>query len=373
MPLGSALDRVAAAATVVTAVDPLRLRLVGPRLVVVLLALSVLAVVALLLRARRGGWQRWVPAVLSVVLVVATVGAAVNTSVGAYPTVADLLGVSRYPSPSSVEAEDDIENGALATIPVPDTASHFGTFDAEVWLPPQYFTQPTTRFPVAILMHGNPGRNTDWLDGGSAAETGLESARAGHPVILVFPTVLQDPYGDSLCVDTALQGHAETYVVQDVVAAVDSQLRTRADAAHRTLGGFSMGGFCALNLGLKHPDVFSVALAFSALTICEPDAIPGGNEELFDSPDWQEQVAANSPADYVDTLDGARGPAVWLDAGDAETSIVGPMEELGQDLVARGFTVQVHTRPGGHDFGTWTPALQAALPWAAQRMATTSP
>jgi S-formylglutathione hydrolase FrmB len=35
--------------------------------------------------------------------------------------------------------------------------------------------------------------------------------------------------------------------------------------------------------------------------------------------------------------------------------------------------VQVHTRPGGHDVGTWAAALEASLPWAAQRMATPSP
>ncbi|MEO7236800.1 MAG: alpha/beta hydrolase-fold protein, partial [Lapillicoccus sp.] len=285
----------------------------------------------------------------------------------AYPTLADLLGISRYPSPNSVEVEDAKLNGAIADIPVPDTASGFGQFDAEVWLPPQYFTEPLTRFPVAILTHGNPGHSTDWLEGGDVAEVGLEVARAGQPVILVMPTVLRTPYGDSLCVDTASQGNAETYVVQDVVAAVDGQLRTVPDAAHRTLGGFSMGGFCALNLSLKHPDVFSVALAFSPLTVCEPDAIDGGNEELFGTPDWQQRVKENSPADYYRTLDPARGPAVWLDAGDDE-SLTAPMEAFGTELAETGFTVQVHTRPGGHDFGTWTPALEAALPWAAQRM-----
>jgi len=134
-----------------------------------------------------------------------------------------------------------------------------------------------------------------------------------------------------------------------------------------------MGGFSALNLGLKHPDVFSVALAFSALTVCEPDAIAGGNEELFGTPDWPERAAANSPADYYPTLDPAKGPALWLDAGEDETSIVGPMTDLGGALADRGFTVEVHTRPGGHDFGTWTPALEESLPWAAARMATVSP
>ncbi len=363
VPFVPALDGLAS-------IDPAHVRLLGTRLVTVLLLLTAVALALALLSWRRGGWARWVAGSLSVLFVALTALVGANTTLGAYPTLADLLGVPRYPSPSSIQAEDDRENGALATIEVPDPASHFGAYFAQVWLPPQYFTQPTTRFPVAILMHGNPGRDTDWLDGGAAAETGLESARAGHPVILVFPTVLQKPTGDSLCVDTESQGHAETYVVKDVVAAVDDQLRTLPDAAHRTIGGFSMGGFCALNLGLKHPDVFSVVLAFSPLTVCEPDAIEGGNEELFGTPDWQDLVAANSPADYVGSLDAAKGPAVWLDAGDAETEIVGPMTELGTELAARGFTVQVHTQPGGHDFGVWAAALKASLPWAAAQMAT---
>ncbi len=368
-PVPSVLDQLDRLAQL----DPAHIRLSGPRLEIALLVLTAVALALVVLRWRHGGTQRWVLAGLSAVLVVVTVAVSVNTTPGAYPTLADLLGVPRYPPPSSIPAEDAQENGAVAAIQVPDTASHFGVFYAQVWLPPQYFTQPTTRLPVAILTHGNPGLSTQWLDDGSAAETGLESARAGHPVILVFPTVLQHPDGDSLCVDTASQGNAETYVVTDVVAAVDTQLRTVPDAAHRTLGGFSMGGFCALNLGLKHPDVFSVALAFSALTVCEPDAIPGGNQELFDSPDWQERATANSPEAYYETLDPGKGPALWLDAGDAETPIVGPMTDLGAELADRGFAVEVHTRPGGHDFGTWTAALQASLPWAAQRMAAAAP
>ena len=74
-----------------------------------------------------------------------------------------------------------------------------------------------------------------------------------------MPTVLQNGVtGDSLCVDTASQGNAETYLLKDVITAVDNQLRTKVDPKHRGIGGLSMGGYCALNLGLKHPDLFSV-------------------------------------------------------------------------------------------------------------------
>lgn len=357
------------------AFDLSSVRLVGSRLELLLLVVSLLAIVATgVLWNRARVWRR-VGAGLSTALIAVTVAAVVNTSLHAYPTASDLLGLQRYPAPdaAAVATPGAQQNGAVATIGVPDTQSHFGRFPAQVWLPPQYFTDPTARFPVAILTHGNPGRSTDWLDDGSAAATGLQVARSGHPVILVMPTVLQRPTGDSLCVNTETQGHAETYVVHDVVAAVDAQLRTVPDAAHRTLGGFSMGGFCALNLGLRHPDVFSVALAFSALTVCEPDAIPGGNEALFDTPDWPADVDRNSPATYAADLDPAHGPALWLDVGADETELIGPLDQLRDTLVARGFTVESHTRPGGHDFGTWTSALQEALPWAAARMASPPP
>ena len=341
----------------------------GPRLELILLLLAVVALAVTAVLWRRSHVGRRVGAGFVAVLLVVSLVVVANTALHAYPTVADLLGQPRYPAPSAIATDGARQNGAVAAIRVPDTASHFGVFPAQVWLPPQYFTQPSARFPVAILTHGNPGRSTDWLDDGSAAAIGLEVARSGHPVILVMPTVLQRPTGDSLCVDTETQGHAETYVVQDVVAAVDRQLRTVADAAHRTLGGFSMGGFCALNLGLRHPDVFSVALAFSALTVCEPDAIIGGNEALFDTPDWEARVEQNSPADYADHLDPAKGPALWLDAGDDETELLAPLDHLAGTLSSRGFVVESRTRPGGHDFSVWTAALHDALPWAAARMA----
>ena len=42
-------------------------------------------------------------------------------------------------------------------------------------------------------------------------------------------------------------------------------------------------------------------------------------------------------------------------------------DALGGTLAGAGFPVEYHARPGGHDFGTWTPALQEALPWANAR------
>ncbi|MEP6649332.1 MAG: alpha/beta hydrolase-fold protein [Lapillicoccus sp.] len=186
-----------------------------------------------------------------------------------------------------------------------------------------------------------------------------------------MPTVLQNGVtGDSLCLDTASQGNAETYVVKDVVAAVDAQLRSEVDPRNRGIGGLSMGAYCALNLGLKFPDVFSVVLDFSGDTSPVTDMLSGGLPELFGA-NWQQQVAANSPDKYYTRLDPRKGPVLWMDCGTNDPNLP-YMQTFAGQLKAKGFTVEFHTRPGSHDFATWTAALKDALPWAAQRLGTST-
>ncbi len=296
----------------------------------------------------------------------------VNTHFAYFDNMADLLGIPTYPTTEGATTAGaqltPQPNGAVATIEIPDTYSHFGSYEAKVWLPPQYFTDSRAHFPVMILAHGNPGQPTDWLTSAGAPTSALAVASAGKPVILVMPVVLQNAIsGDSLCVDSASQGTVETYLVKDVVTAVDDQLRTRVDPKQRGIGGLSMGGFCALNLGLKHPEVFSVVLDFSGETESKPDTLPGGNQALYGGSDWQQKADANSPSKYITSLNGKNGPAVWLDTGTSDTDILAEMQAFLVKLKAQGFTAELHTRPGAHDYTVWSGAVKDALPWAAAR------
>lgn len=346
---------------------------VGPILVISAIALFFLVMGVL-------AWRR--SKVLSVLLVLVFVvvglGAVAdyyNTRFAYFDTAADLLGVPTYPTADGAVASGPEvtphPDGAVLTINVPDTASHFGTFDAKVWLPPQYFTDARTHFPVVFLIAGNPGENTDWLTSAGAATTGLAVAKSGKPVILVMPTVLQNrATGDSLCVDTTSQGNAETYITKDLLAAVDDQLRTKVDPKQRAIGGLSMGGFCALNLGLKHPDLYSVILDFSGETQPIADTLSGGIQELFGA-NWQQQSDVNNPLKYFSKLDPSKAPAIWMDCGTEDKGTLSGLAELAPLMKAKGFTVELHTRPGDHEFKTWTAAFGDALPWAAGRFYST--
>ena len=98
--------------------------------------------------------------------------------------------------------------------------SNFGSFDANVWLPPQYFSDPRHTSRFFCCMGTRPTRLAERQP---AAEPGSAAAQADHPVILVFPAVLQDGFtGDTLCVDTESQGNAETYLLKDVIPTIDN-------------------------------------------------------------------------------------------------------------------------------------------------------
>ncbi|HEX8829745.1 MAG TPA: alpha/beta hydrolase-fold protein, partial [Longimicrobium sp.] len=58
-------------------------------------------------------------------------------------------------------------------------------------------------------------------------------------------------------------GNWEDFVVRDLVAHVDRRYRTRPRAAARGIDGHSMGGYGALRLAARHPDVFGAVYAAS--------------------------------------------------------------------------------------------------------------
>ena len=140
--------------------------------------------------------------------------------------------------------------------PCPTPRASSVSFDAQV-LAARRSTSATRaqHFPVVYLLHGNPGQPTDWLTAAGGATTGLtvaQSGQAGHPRHARGPP--EQLHRATASASTAQsQGNAETYITKDVIAAIDTHLRTTTNAKGRAIGGMSMGGFCGLNLGPQAP------------------------------------------------------------------------------------------------------------------------
>ncbi len=130
--------------------------------------------------------------------------------------------------------------------------------DATVYLPPSYAGSPMRRYPVVYLLHGYGGRQdtfTTRLATLADSQNRLAVAPGFSEFIVVTPSAYTLHKG-SMYSASPTTGDWEKFVAEDLVAYMDSHYRTLATRMSRGLAGHSMGGYGALRIGMKRPDVF---------------------------------------------------------------------------------------------------------------------
>jgi enterochelin esterase-like enzyme len=137
-----------------------------------------------------------------------------------------------------------------------------------VYTPPGYDAPDNeARYPVLYLLHGCPDPGDGWNRYGRAAEEvdQLCVQEDFPPMIVVCPDGNGlGSFGDSEYIDAVnpkLKGKAgvrvATYLTDEAVPFIDQKYRTIPTPAGRLIGGISTGGYGAVNLGLRRPDLFS--------------------------------------------------------------------------------------------------------------------
>jgi enterochelin esterase-like enzyme len=234
-----------------------------------------------------------------------------------------------------------------------------------VYLPPNYDERAAgPGYPLLVMLHGSPGSAGDWLDFGSARATLDRLIVAGKlpPLVAAFP----DGNG-GLLRDTQFVNSADgREPVEDFIArVVPDYLRGRfsvsRDPKRTAIGGLSSGGFGALNIGLKHPDVFGCIISMSGYGLID--------QNPFSAPfigDSAELIARNSPLRYIASLPEAAS-RVLLVIG-ANDRYLEENHQLETALKGRGFDVEMMSFPGTHTWGFWRAHLEDALGWLAARL-----
>ena len=358
-----------------------------PLEVVLLLGATVLAVSAAAFRWTlvRPRWRALLPAAAVVVLVSCL--SAVNLAFGQYPTLRSLVGgpldaevafgPANQPSelveppPGHPVAEvwqrpaDLPDHGAVATVTIPGTTSGFHPRSAVVYLPPAYLTRPRARLPVLVMVTGQPGSPRDWFTGGQLAVR-LDAFAAAHdglaPVVVV-PDVLGGPLANPLCLDSPL-GNAASYLDSDVPAWVDATLHADRDRHRWAIGGYSSGGTCALQAGIRSPRTYPTVVDISG-----QDEITLGSRADTARAAFGGDQAALTAAEPLAQLGRCRleGSAAMVFVGDHD-SVYRPQQERVTDaLRAAGADAELVTLHGRHSWAVWGPAVDRALPWLATR------
>lgn len=167
--------------------------------------------------------------------------------------------------------------------------------DVIVVLPPSYAKDTTRRYPVVYALHGYSIGVEQWAKEIHVPQT-IEGAFAQgvKEMIVVLPDS-KTVYGGSMYSSSATVGNFEQFIASDVVAYIDAHYRTIPDRLSRGLVGHSMGGYGALRIGMKHPDVFGSLYSMSPCCLSPRPAVDpnSAHEKEFDAA----VVAMKSPAD----------------------------------------------------------------------------
>jgi enterochelin esterase-like enzyme len=299
---------------------------------------------------------------------------AVNDYYGYYRTWGDVAHDLRGDSPVETVSSgriparvDLLARGSLIRVQLPGPRSGISR-RGYLYLPPQYHDPRyrTMQFPVLELLHGYPGNPGSWISALKVTDTvdRLISTRQMGPVVLVIPTTYQPGHGPQECLDSRV-AMDDTYLSLDVPADIRAAYRVARAPAQWGLLGLSSGGYCAVNLALRHRAEFGMAAALDGYF--QPTDGPAAKVLGYD-PRLEQ---ANDPLESAGHLQPGSGPvpSFWLSTGSGNRDDVTQAKLLIAALShveGASLLLQHH---GGHNFYTWLDAMPPALRWSWQQLA----
>jgi S-formylglutathione hydrolase FrmB len=341
-------------------------------------------------------WRR-VAAVAAVPLCLLGTGLALNSWVGYFPTVQiawNQLTAGPLPDETDLatvqamqKAGTVLDHGSIVAVDIPSTASGFKHRTELVYLPPRWFaSNPPPKLPVVMMIAGEFNTPADWLRTGNAAAIvdGFAASHGGNAPVLVFVDSGGSFNNDTECVN-GVRGNVADHLTKDVVPYVDSHFGTSADSADWGIVGWSMGGTCAVDLTVMHPDLFGSFVDIAG--DMGPNAgtkdqtvarLYGGNTAAWAEFDPATVMAQHGPYKGVSgwfaistdkptqhKFSGGDG-AVGLGGRDAQ-GMPGDQTEAANTLCglgrSNGITCSVVPTTGRHDWPLATQVFTAAVPW----------
>jgi S-formylglutathione hydrolase FrmB len=246
-------------------------------------------------------------------------------------------------------------------------------------------------YPVLYLLHGAGQNYTMWA--GMAVPFYADM----YSLIVIMPDGGNSWYVNWAESDDGQKNDWEDHIVDDVVGHVDANFRTIARREGRAITGLSMGGYGAITIGLRHPEMFvSVGSTSGALEYGRDAAarlrngqalrsdrersdapnpaidIPGFNSPAERTPRGQpfvtvDQAEAHDPFALIERVPSARVPHIYLDSG-TEDPLIDVARELAGILMQKDLQFDFMQMPGRHDGAYWIQSIGRIIPVQYQVM-----
>ena len=211
-----------------------------------------------------------------------------------------------------------------------------------IYLPPQYYSEPDRKFPVLYLRHGGGDDETSWTQPAGRADIILDNLLAQHkakPMIIVMTNGLTDGTWAGGSTPEGMKA-LQDELLEDVIPLVEKNYRVLPGRDNRAITGLSMGGGQAFVMGLRNLDKFAWVGEFSAGLLSDKDfnvdtLLPG-------------IVTADNLNHKLKLF--------WIGVGKDDPRYPGHLV-LTNLLDKRGIRYEFHDTPGGHEWKVWRTEL----------------
>ncbi len=237
---------------------------------------------------------------------------------------------------------------------------------------PAGYDNSQERYPVLYLLHGLTSNYTLW------AAMNVPQFAANYKLIVVMPDVGNSWYVNWAESDASQKNNWEDYIIKDLIGYIDGNYRTVSSRAGRAINGLSMGGYGAMTLGLRHPDLFctigshSGALAFAERSA---ESVAKGEQPDFLRREWpkdynpkikidgfstpfertpkgkiftsKEQCDAHDPFQLVLKVEAAQLPFIYVDCG-TDDGLITSNQRFCQLLMKNNIPFTYGQSRGGH-------------------------
>jgi S-formylglutathione hydrolase FrmB len=222
-------------------------------------------------------------------------------------------------------------------------------------------------FPVFYLLHGLSDDHTAWT-----RRSSIERYVQDLPMIVIMPNGERSFYSDAAGLTNAA---FETYIMRDLVGFVDSTFQTVPSREGRVIAGLSMGGYGAVKLALKFPDMFCAAVSHSGALARASDLMED------DGSDWAREMRAvfgpnpqgsdNDVFALAERINRDKLPALRIDCG-VDDFLIEHNRSFHAHLNALNIAHEYEEFPGAHDWSYWDTHVQETVAFFARELGITS-
>jgi S-formylglutathione hydrolase FrmB len=210
------------------------------------------------------------------------------------------------------------------------------------------------------LLHGLSDDKTIWM-----RRTSIERYVEGWPLVVVMPDGGRGFYTN------AVEGDAyQDDLVKDVIGLVERTFPVKPDRSGRVVGGLSMGGYGAVKLGLKYPELFASVHSHSGAV----GFLRGDLTQVKEHYPEFDRVFGKSPTGgpedpfaLIERIDHGRVPALRIDCG-TEDFLLDQNRAFHAHLESLHVPHEYQEFPGRHDWAYWDKHVQEAIAFHARNL-----